>query len=161
MKKTKHKTSTRPEVEKQLREYFSESPREREAEAASRLVEFVSYLLDHSPARQRFAVEIYRACAKAWDAARDEYGHANLADPRERQILHSYHDLLVALEDELVPLPVERRIRRALEIYRAGADLRTRAAIHAALESGNQRTIQNVWATVSVYGRIQPEKKRA
>jgi hypothetical protein len=148
-------------IERQLREYYADFPHGDNDEADLRLTELVSSLLYHSPARQQLAVAIYRACAKAWDAARDMYGHANMMHPTERAIVHDYHELLVALINALEPLPLEQQIQRELEIYGAGADFQTKATINRALKSGNRQTMNRVLAQVSVYGHVETKRKRA
>lgn len=152
-KRQARKSSARPEVEQQLEEYFSISPRERkDCEADLRLTELIGHLLDLSPGRQQLALDVYRACSKAWDAMREEHG---LTGQHEREVLHHYHELLVELADGVSPLPPDESINRALEIFGAGADPQTRAAINRALKSGTPRERQNLWARVHTYGYIE------
>jgi hypothetical protein len=145
------------EVEQQLRTYFAED--RDKAEADLRLTELAGMLLHHSPARQQLAVDIMRACSKAWNAARDEYGHTNLLHPTERAIVHTYHELLIELVNALEPLPVHETIKRELEIYGAGADFKTKTAINRALKSGDKRAIESLWETVNVYGTVNEPRK--
>jgi hypothetical protein len=158
-KPAQRKGNAQPEVERQLEEYFSVPYFERpNDEADLRLTEFVGHLLDQSPARQQLAVDVYRACARAWDAGRETW---SIIGKQERAILHTYHALTVALINALEPLPIDQSIRRELEIYGAGADLETRAAINKVLKGNNERAVQALWAHVSTYGTIKKERKRA
>ena len=149
-----------PSIEEQLREYFSISTLERgTSELDLRLSDFIVQLLAHSPARADLAVQIFKACGVAWDKARDEYGQT-FTHPHERAILHSFHEIQVELVNTLNPLPSDQSIRRELEIYGAGADLPTRAAINNALKNGSKRDVLTLWAHVGVYGTIEQKKKK-
>jgi hypothetical protein len=146
-------------VEQQLRAYFAED--RDKAEADLRLTELAGMLLYYSPACQQLAVDIIRACFKAWEAARDEYGHANLTHPHERAIVHVYHELLAELVNTLEPLPIiDDTLKRELEIYGAGADFQTKTAINKALKSGDRRVLIDVYATVSTYGTVKERKRK-
>jgi hypothetical protein len=161
-RKPKDDDNGQRKVEQQLRDSFISPLFESEDyEIDLRLTELAGVLLMHSPARQQLAVDILRACFKAWEAARDEYGHTNMLHPSERVIVHSYHELLIQLENLLSPLPFDESIRRELEIYGAGADFQTKTAINKALKSGDRQAIGELWAIVGTYGYVRPEKRRA
>ena len=86
---------------------------EQEEDVTGRLGEFVMDLLSfQTPASAALAVEVYRACCRAWEAnRRDVYGELNMVDERERRTVKCHVALLDALDRpprDVAEVPDER-----------------------------------------------------
>jgi hypothetical protein len=74
-----------------------------EEEVSLRLTEMAGWMINGTPEGGQLAQDIYLAIGRAWLAAREVYGHLNMRDPVEQQIVSMHSALLNELQREVSP----------------------------------------------------------